>query len=148
MFFEESGTSLIDFIVVVIHFLSSERRIVVAGGRRRSKLLPFCWWFSRCVALNGLKLSCHFCADSANNIIEFRSGDEVLAEVGVGSECCYRFVDNFLDLSGECIVDEVTNGMFEVLLSLTHFCLKLLRLALPFRFGVGDDFLDGVFIKS
>jgi hypothetical protein len=104
--------------------------------------------YSWCVALNALKLCCHFCADSADKIIEFRSGDEVLAEVGVGAECCYRFVDKFLDLSGECIIDEIAYGLFEVLLRLAHFFLKFIRLAFPFRFRVGDGFLDGVFVKS
>ena len=98
--------------------------------------------------MNALKLCCHFCADSADKIIEFRSGDEVLAEVGVGAECSHRLVDDFLDLSGECVVNKVADGLLEVFLRLTHFCLKFLRLTFPFRFRVGDGFLDGVFVKS
>ncbi len=78
-FFEEIGASLFDSFIVVIHVLSSERRVVIARRRRWSKLLSFCGWFSRCVSLNGLELFCHVYADSVNNIVEFRSGDEVLA---------------------------------------------------------------------
>jgi len=52
-----------------------------------------------------LNLECRFGGDVFDDVGEFGSGDEVLAQVGVGAECCYCFVDNLLDLSSECIVD-------------------------------------------